>query len=83
VEFGQLVGHQATVGDGVGDPSRGGGIKGRVRCVDCRRVVIQMHPATAPGNHSRIEQHCRVHALRLDRGTDSCAFPTLRRCQLS
>ena len=77
VVFGQLVGHRATVGGGVGDPSLSGRIQGRAWCVGGRGVVLQMHPATAPGNHSRIEQHCRVHAVRLDRGTDSCVFSTL------
>jgi hypothetical protein len=36
--------------------------------------VFQMHPATTPGNHRRIEQHRRVHNLRVWLGTDSVTF---------
>jgi hypothetical protein len=58
VSLGQTVGDPATVRGGIGNSPLGGGVEGRPWSVDCCRVVIQMHPATAPGDHTRVKQHC-------------------------
>ena len=66
-----MVGDEATVCDGVGDSPLCGRIQGCAGFVDRYWIVFQMHPATAPGHHRCIKQHCRVHDVRLCLGTDS------------
>jgi hypothetical protein len=56
--LGQMVGDLTTVRGGIGNSPLGGGVEGRPWSVDCCRIVIQMHPATAPSDHTRVKQHC-------------------------
>lgn len=62
---GQGIRHPASVRGGVGQPLLGSHIRGGSRRAGRRRVVLQMYPAPAPGDHRRIEQHCLVHDVRL------------------
>ena len=58
VSLGQTVGDLATVCSGIGNSPLCGGVKCAPLDVDCCRVVIQMHPATASSDHARVKQHC-------------------------
>lgn len=71
VVLGQMVSDVATVCDGVSDSPLCGRIQRCAWFIDRHWIVFQMHPATAPGHHRCIKQHCRVHDVRLCLGTDS------------
>jgi hypothetical protein len=58
VLLGQTIGDPATVRDGIGNPPFGGRVQGRALGVDCCGVVLQVHPATTPGDHPCVKQHC-------------------------